>query len=287
MIDFDIDKIKFDKKGLVPCIVQDFISKRVLSLTYMNRESLEITLEKELACFYSRSRKKLWLKGETSGNYQHVVRLESDCDGDALLIQVIKDGVACHRGNESCFDETMAVDFGSNKSELIDVYNVNREKTGEILLRGTRLREGQYMLYVLAILEDEYGKILATRRGLHKKWGAGMWEVPGGSVNSGESSPEAVIREVFEETGLDVSGCRNRLIYSYVNEDAESGDNYFVDIYHFKGCFDKSKIRVNEDEIIDYKFLDGDYIGRLKKEDGFLHYERILRAMELLGSEER
>ena len=199
---FDIDKIKFDEKGLVPCIVQDYTTGRVLTLAYMNRESIEITLRKKLTCFYSRSRKKLWLKGETSGNYQHVVSIEADCDYDALLVRVTRDGAACHRGNESCFDDTMKTEFEENIMEMIDIYNENREKTGEILPRGSRLGKGQYMLYVLAVLEDEYGKILATRRSLDKKWAAGAWEIPGGSARSGENSEAAVLREIVEEINL-------------------------------------------------------------------------------------
>ena len=276
---FDIDKIKFDEKGLVPCIVQDYTTGRVLTLAYMNRESLEITLRKKLTCFYSRSRKELWLKGETSGNYQHVVSLEADCDYDALLVRVIRDGAACHRGNESCFDDTMKIEFEENIMEMIDIYNENREKTGEILPRGGRLSKGQYMLYVLAILEDEYGKILATRRSLDKRWAAGAWEIPGGSVRSGENSEAAVLREIVEETGIDIAKHKGELIYSYKNEDTESGDNYFVDIYHFKGCFDKSSISVNPDEVIDYRFVDEDDMEILKEEEGFLHYERIKRAL--------
>ena len=277
---FDIDKIKFDEKGLVPCIVQDYTTGRVLTLAYMNRESLEITLKKKLTCFYSRSRKKLWLKGETSGNYQHIVSLEADCDYDALLVRVVRDGAACHRGNESCFDDTMKIEFEENIMEMIDIYNENREKTGEILPRGSRLGKGQYMLYVLAVLEDEYGKILATRRSLDKKWAAGAWEIPGGSARSGENSEAAVLREIVEETGIDIAKHKGKLIYSYKNEDTESGDNYFVDIYHFKGCFNKSIIRVNPNEVIDYRFVDEDDMELLKEEEGFLHYERIKTALE-------
>ncbi|MBR0443429.1 MAG: bifunctional phosphoribosyl-AMP cyclohydrolase/phosphoribosyl-ATP diphosphatase HisIE [Clostridia bacterium] len=102
---FDINQLKFDEKGLIPAIVQDAISGRVLTLAYMNRESLQITMEKGLTCFFSRSRGELWLKGETSGNYQHVVSITPDCDGDALLVKVEKAGPACHKGNDSCFDE--------------------------------------------------------------------------------------------------------------------------------------------------------------------------------------
>lgn len=100
----DPDTIQFDEKGLVPVIVQDYDSRRVLTLAYMNRTSLEITLKRGLCCFWSRSRRTLWLKGETSGNYQHIVTIEPDCDRDAILIQVKKDGPACHLGTDSCFD---------------------------------------------------------------------------------------------------------------------------------------------------------------------------------------
>ncbi len=103
MINFDINQLKFDEKGLIPAIVKDAKSGKVLTLAYMNRESLTITLEKELTCFYSRSRNALWLKGETSGNYQHVKKITADCDLDALLIEVEKDGPACHTGSDSCF----------------------------------------------------------------------------------------------------------------------------------------------------------------------------------------
>ena len=100
----DIEKLKFDEKGLIPSIVVDAITKRVLTLAYMNRESLQISMEKELTCFWSRSRQELWLKGETSGNYQHIVSITADCDGDALVVMVEPDGPACHLGTESCFE---------------------------------------------------------------------------------------------------------------------------------------------------------------------------------------
>ena len=99
-----LDDVKWDERGLCPCIVQDYESKRVLTLAYMNRESLQISLDRQLTCFWSRSRQELWLKGETSGNYQHIVSMELDCDHDAILVQVIKDGPSCHLGHDSCFD---------------------------------------------------------------------------------------------------------------------------------------------------------------------------------------
>lgn len=103
----DIDTLKFDASGLIPAIVVDTESGRVLTLAYMNRESLKITLEKGLTCFFSRSRQTLWLKGETSGNYQHVVAITADCDRDALLVEVKKDGPACHLGTDSCFGDVL------------------------------------------------------------------------------------------------------------------------------------------------------------------------------------
>ncbi len=103
MADFNLDRLRFDEKGLIPAIVVDASTKQVLTLAYMNRQSLEISFEKKLTCFWSRSRGKLWLKGETSGNFQHIVSVTSDCDDDALLIEVNPDGPACHTGSFSCF----------------------------------------------------------------------------------------------------------------------------------------------------------------------------------------
>ena len=100
----DLDTLKFDDRGLIPAIVQDAKTGKVLTLAYMNRESLEISLKRKLTCFWSRSRQELWLKGETSGNYQHIVELRADCDKDALLVRVNKEGPACHLGTASCFD---------------------------------------------------------------------------------------------------------------------------------------------------------------------------------------
>ena len=99
----NIDELKFDEKGLIPAIVVDADTRKVLTLAYMNRESLKISIEKGLTCFYSRSRQELWLKGETSGNYQHIISITADCDKDAITVLVKKDGPACHTGNDTCF----------------------------------------------------------------------------------------------------------------------------------------------------------------------------------------
>lgn len=100
----NIDELKFDEKGLIPAIVADARTHRILTLAYMSRESLQISMEKGLTCFYSRSRNELWLKGETSGNYQHIVSITADCDKDALEVLVEPDGPACHLGTVSCFE---------------------------------------------------------------------------------------------------------------------------------------------------------------------------------------
>lgn len=102
-----IEDLKFDEQGLIPAVVVDAVSKRVLTLAYMNRESLSVSMEKGLTCFWSRSRQELWLKGETSGNYQHIVSITADCDGDALVVMVEPDGPACHKGTVSCFEQPL------------------------------------------------------------------------------------------------------------------------------------------------------------------------------------
>lgn len=104
-----VDELKFDEKGLIPAIVQDVKTRKVLTVAYMNKESLKVSMEKGLTCFYSRSRQELWLKGETSGNYQHIVSITADCDKDALVVLVSKDGPACHLNTDSCFDNDNVV----------------------------------------------------------------------------------------------------------------------------------------------------------------------------------
>lgn len=137
----NIDELKFDEKGLIPAIVVDAKTKKVLTLAYMNRESLEISLEKELTCFWSRSRNELWLKGETSGNYQHIVSITADCDNDALVVLVEPDGPACHTGSYSCF--TKPVFQSEERSEFS--YDGLME-----LIRGrkTNPQDGSYTTYL-------------------------------------------------------------------------------------------------------------------------------------------
>ena len=141
MIDFDINQLKFDDKGLIPAIVVDSITKKVLTLAYMNRESLEISIKKGLTCFYSRSRQELWLKGETSGNYQHIVSITADCDMDALTVVVEKDGPACHKGTDSCFTAPVYQSEELSEFSLQGLYD---------LLKGRKetLPEGSYTTYL-------------------------------------------------------------------------------------------------------------------------------------------
>ena len=144
-----IEDLKFDKDGLIPAIVVDEATGKVLTLAYMNRESLKISMEKKLTCFYSRSRQELWLKGETSGNYQHIVDITADCDCDALQVTVRKDGPACHRGTDSCFTETLLSDGNAGFS----LYGLME------LIRGRKLekKDGSYTTY---LFEKGIDKIL-------------------------------------------------------------------------------------------------------------------------------
>ena len=121
----DIDSLKFDSHGLIPAVVQDFYTKKVLTVAYMNRESLEITLREKRTCFWSRSRKELWRKGETSGNVQHVVSVTADCDADALVVEVIKDGPACHLGTDSCFTNLLFEDETVQRFSLDALYGLS------------------------------------------------------------------------------------------------------------------------------------------------------------------
>ncbi len=145
----DINTLKFDEKGLIPAIVVDNTTKEVLTLAYMNKESLQITLDKKKTCFWSRSRQELWLKGETSGNYQNVVSIIADCDLDALVVVVDKEGPACHTGSESCFFNMV---YGSTEEgfSLHGLYEL-------LLDRKEKMPEKSYTTY---LFEKGLDKIL-------------------------------------------------------------------------------------------------------------------------------
>ena len=137
----DIEKLKFDENGLIPAVVVDAFSKKVLTVAYMNKESLKISMEKGLTCFYSRSRKELWLKGETSGNYQHIVSITADCDGDALTVVVEKDGPACHTGTDSCFTNEVYQSEDRHEFCIEGLYDL-------LVGRKTTMPEGSYTTYL-------------------------------------------------------------------------------------------------------------------------------------------
>ena len=137
----DIEKLKYDENGLIPAVVVDSFTKKVLTVAYMNKESLQISMEKGLTCFYSRSRNELWLKGETSGNYQHIVSITADCDKDALVVVVEKDGPACHTGTDSCFTNELYQSDELHEFTLNGLYDL-------LVGRKTERPEGSYTTYL-------------------------------------------------------------------------------------------------------------------------------------------
>ncbi|QIB70030.1 bifunctional phosphoribosyl-AMP cyclohydrolase/phosphoribosyl-ATP diphosphatase HisIE [Aminipila butyrica] len=146
-----IDKLKYDEKGLIPAVVVDAVSGQLLTLAYMNKASLERSIAEGLTCFWSRSRQEYWLKGETSGNYQHIAAIETDCDRDSLAIYVHKDGPACHLGRESCFKEPVYI---SETQTLPFNINLLMELIAE---RKENKQEGSYTTY---LFEKGLDKIL-------------------------------------------------------------------------------------------------------------------------------
>lgn len=146
----NIDELKFDEKGLIPAVVVDAVTKKVLTVAYMNRESLQISMDEGCTCFWSRSRQCLWRKGETSGNKQHIVTITTDCDRDALTVSVYKDGPACHLGTDSCFNEVIYEGEGEGEFSLDALMKV---------IEGRKLekKEGSYTTY---LFEKGIDKIL-------------------------------------------------------------------------------------------------------------------------------
>ena len=145
-----VDNLKFGPDGLIPAVVVDHYTKEVLTLAYMHRERLDVTMKKGLTCFYSRSRQKLWLKGESSGNFQHVVDITADCDCDALVVEVVKDGPACHTGEESCFHNPLWQSDTLKQFSYEGLYEL-------IKGRKTSPKEGSYTTY---LFEKGIDKIL-------------------------------------------------------------------------------------------------------------------------------
>ena len=164
--------------------------------------------------------------------------------------------------------------------EMIDIYDSNRNFTGKTIPReGAFLAEGEYMLYVLAIVQDAQGRYLITQRSQDKHWAPGAWEVTGGGVLAGETSAEAVVREVREEVGLDVSAQPLEPFFSYENVDLERGDNYIVDMYRFQLDIDKNDVVLQASEAVDCAFATWDDICALANQDKFLHFSRLETAL--------
>ena len=170
--------------------------------------------------------------------------------------------------------------------EMIDIYDAQRQRTGLVIPReGAFLAEGQYMLYVLALIEDLSGRLLVTQRSLDKHWGAGWWEIPGGGVRSGETTLDALRREVPEEVGLTIADdLELSPIYSYENVDLKRGDNYIVDFYHVRIDFSEEDVRLVDGEAIAFRLCTWDDICRLNEESTVLHFERIRQALEAEGT---
>ncbi len=202
----NISELKFDEKGLIPAVVQDFNTGEVLTVAYMNEESLNISINEKRTCFFSRSRNELWRKGETSGNAQHIVSITADCDGDALVVKVIKDGPACHLGTDSCFTNALFNDGETARFALSYLYDllVNRQKERP---------EGSYTTY---LFDKGKEKIL-------KKVGEESTEVIIGAM---KGSKEETIFEISDlcyhvmvlmvEMGISVDEIRNELASRHV-----------------------------------------------------------------------
>ncbi len=196
-----IKELKFDDKGLIPAVVQDFFTGEVLTVAYMNAESLAITLEEKMTCFFSRSRQELWRKGETSGNRQHIVSIKTDCDKDALVVKVIKDGPACHTGAESCFFNLLYKDNDKTDFSIDALYDL-------IKGRKTTMQEGSYTTYLFSKGLDK----------IMKKVGEECTEV---IIGAAKNSKEETIYEISDlayhilvlmvEMGISVDEIRKEL----------------------------------------------------------------------------
>ena len=202
----NIDELKFDEKGLIPAVVVDADSKKVLTVAYMNRESLEISIREEMTCFWSRSRQELWRKGATSGNVQHIVDIVADCDRDALVVSVVKEGPACHTGADSCFNDKV---FEGDAYEGFSLESLMKTIEG----RKIEKKEGSYTTY---LFEKGIDKIL-------KKVGEECTEV----IIAGKADDKAeTIYEISDlvyhvmvlmiEMGISLDDIRNELASRHV-----------------------------------------------------------------------
>lgn len=166
--------------------------------------------------------------------------------------------------------------------EYWDIYDSNKQKTGRKMKRNDWiLKDGEYHLTVLGVIMRPDGKFLITQRVMTKAWAPGWWEVSGGAAMAGEESEEAVMREIKEETGLDVKGAKGGYMFSYHRENPGEGDNYFVDIYRYEMDFDESDLKLQEAETLGYKLATPEEIKTLADEGIFLHYDSIKKVFEI------
>ena len=166
-------------------------------------------------------------------------------------------------------------------AEYWDIYDKNKQLTGRTMLRNDWcLKDDEYHLSVLGVIKRSDGKFLITQRVMTKAWAPGWWEVSGGGVQAGETSYEAVCREVLEETGLDVRGAKGGFVFDYHRENPGEGDNYFVDIYLFEMDFDESDLKLQAEETLGFKIATHDEIKALADQGIFLHYDSIKKVFE-------
>lgn len=165
--------------------------------------------------------------------------------------------------------------------EIWDIYDEEKKPTGRTMKKNDwSLKKGEYHLTVLGVIMNKDGRFLITRRVMTKAWAPGWWEVSGGAAKAGEESEEAVLREIREETGLDVKGWEGGYLFSYKRENPDEGDNYFVDIYRFCGEFDEKDIHIQEEETDGFRIVTLKEIEELAAQGIFLHYESIKQAFQ-------
>lgn len=165
------------------------------------------------------------------------------------------------------------------KEERWDIYDKNKQLTGRTMKRNDwTLADDEYHLTVLGVLARPDGKYLITKRVMTKSWAPGWWEVSGGAAMAGETSEQAVRREVMEETGIDVANADGGYMFSYHRENPGEGDNYFVDIYRYVLDFDEKDIKLQEEETDGYMFATAEEIAEFGKQGIFLHYDSIREA---------
>lgn len=166
--------------------------------------------------------------------------------------------------------------------EIWDIYDADKKRTGRTMQKNDwNMKEGEYHLTVLGVVAHKDGRFLITKRVMTKAWAPGWWEVSGGAAQAGEDSKDAVLREIKEETGLDVSGWEGGYLFSYKRDNPAEGDNYFVDIYRFVSAFDEAEIHLQEEETDGYMLATLDEIKEFAQQGIFLHFDSIKRAFEM------